>query len=95
MLEWAAEWNLPDAKMVPEKDFDIAYLAAAVKAGKAGTEIFGIRLQQEYLKLLSDTLDRIFPGLLSDTGRFKIAFVSILYIHLTRADKAAQAISLV
>src|SRR5262245_7853706 len=93
MREWAAEWGLPDAGTVPQSDFETAYLAAAIKAGKAGTEIFGLRLQFEYLKLLSDTLGRLFPGLPSDAERFKRAFGEILYIHLTRADKLAQAVS--
>src|ERR1700761_9174260 len=74
MREWAAKWGLPDADTVPENDFDSAYLAAVVKAGKAGTGIFGLRLQQEYLELLSETLDRIYQGLPSDTHRFERAF---------------------
>lgn len=95
MREWAKEWGLPDADMVSKVDFDVAYLAAAVRAGKAGTEIFGLRLQQQYLTLLSEMLDRIYPGLPSDTHRFEPAFGEILYLHLTRADKVAQAVSLV
>ena len=95
MREWAAEWSLPNADLVSRNDFDRAYLAAAVKAGMAGTGIFGLRLQQEYLRLLSETLDRIYPGLPSDTHRFERAFGEVLYLHLTRADKVAQAVSLV
>jgi LPS sulfotransferase NodH len=95
MREWAAGWGVPDPDTVPQSVFDTAYLAAAIKAGKAGTEIFGLRLQFEYLKLLPDTLGRIFPGLPADADRFKHAFGEILYIHLTRTDKVAQAISLV
>jgi trehalose 2-sulfotransferase len=95
MRDWAAEWGLPDAGTISKNDFDRAYLAAAVKAGKAGTTIFGLRVQQEYLRLLSETLDRIYPGLPSDTHRFERAFGEILYLHLTRADKVAQAVSLV
>ncbi|MDQ7247462.1 Stf0 family sulfotransferase [Dongia sedimenti] len=95
MREWAEAWGLPDAGAVSQSAFDIAYLAGAIKAGKAGTEVFGLRLQFEYLKLLSDTLGRIFPGLPSDADRFQRAFGEILYVHLTRADKVAQAVSLV
>lgn len=95
MREWSAAWDLPDPDMVSKEDFEVAYLAAAVKAGKARTEIFGMRLQKACLGLLSDLLDRIFHGLPSDAHRFKPAFGEILYIHLTRADKVAQAVSLV
>lgn len=95
MREWAAEWGLPDSDKVPSIACDSAYLAAAITAGKAGTDIFGLRLQHDYLGLLSDTLGRLYPGLLSDTARFARAFGDVLYIHLTRADKVAQAVSLV
>ena len=94
MREWAEEWGLRDADS-SLNDFDNAYLAAAIRAGKAGTEIFGLRLQQKYLGLLSRTLDRIYPGLPSDVHRFSRAFGEILYLYLARADKVAQAVSLV
>jgi LPS sulfotransferase NodH len=95
MREWAAEWGLPEANMVSKNEFDGAYLTAAVKAGQAGTGVFGLRLQFEYLRLLSETLDRLYPGLLSDTSRFERAFGKLLYFHLSRGDKVAQAVSLV
>src|SRR5215813_13643571 len=94
MREWAAEWGLPNSETLSRKDFDIAYLSAAFKAGAAGTGIFGLRLQREYLSLLSETLDGMFPGLSSDAERFERAFGKVLYIHLKRADKVAQAVSL-
>ena len=50
---------------------------------------------KDYLDALSETLDQIFPGLPSDVRRFERAFGNILYIHLSRANKVAQAISLV
>jgi trehalose 2-sulfotransferase len=95
MRRWAEEWGLRDADSSSVNDFDNAYLAAAIKAGKAGTEIFGLRIQQKYLGLLSRTLDRIYPGLPSDVHRFRRAFGEILYLHLARTDKVAQAVSLV
>ncbi len=95
MRDWAAEWGLPDAQTVSKSDFDRAYLDAALCAGKAGTGLFALRLQYDYLNLLSETLDRLYPGLPSDTHRFEQAFGPGVYLHLTRADKVAQAVSLV
>jgi trehalose 2-sulfotransferase len=95
MREWAAKWGLPDADTMSGYDFDSAYLRAAVKAGNAGTGIFGLRLQQKYLALLTKTLDHLYPGLPSDTRRFERAFGAVLYLHLSRSDKVAQAVSLV
>ncbi|AEO48143.1 hypothetical protein F11_08385 [Rhodospirillum rubrum F11] len=94
MHEWAVEWGLPDRDTLSKTEFARAYLAAALKAGKAGTDLFGLRLQAQYLGLLSETLDHLYPGLPSDAHRFERAFGKTLYLHLSRADKVAQAVSL-
>ncbi|TIN95850.1 MAG: Stf0 sulfotransferase [Mesorhizobium sp.] len=93
--EWAQEWKLPARETMDELEFSVAYLEAAIAAGKGGTGIFGLRLMRENLDELSAILDRIFPGLASDTARFEKAFGHVLYIHLSREDKLAQAVSLV
>lgn len=72
-----------------------AYLAAAMKAGSAGTKIFGMRLHYTYLKLVQETLARLYTSLETDAARFSQAFGNPLYIYLSRSDKIAQAISLV
>ncbi len=95
MSAWAEEWRLPSRDMMSERDFNIAYLNAALAAGKGGTGIFGLRLMRENLDELSADLDQIFPRLPSDRARLEKAFGRILYIHLSREDKLAQAISLV
>ena len=92
---WALEWSLPGRDTMSEREFNIAYLNAAVAAGKGGTGIFGLRLMQENLDDLSAALDQVFPQLPSDRARLEKAFGSILYIHLSRENKLAQAISLV
>ncbi|WP_258588920.1 Stf0 family sulfotransferase [Mesorhizobium sp. AR02] len=50
---------------------------------------------RENLDELSAVLDQIFPGLASDTARFAKAFGRTLYIHLSRENKLAQAVSLI
>lgn len=95
VAEWAAEWNLPDRGTMGPLAFDVAYLAAVLAAGKGDTGVFGLRLMRENLDELSAILDRIFPGLGSDAARFEKAFGRVAYIHLSREDKLAQAISLV
>lgn len=95
MPSWAKEWRLPDRDTMSERDFNIAYLNAAVAAGKGATGIFGLRLMRENLDELSAILDQVFPQLPSDRARLEKAFGRILYIHLSREDKLAQAISLV
>lgn len=92
---WAAEWNLPEPDKMSAHEFEVAYLKAAITAGKGGTPIFGLRLMRENLGELSAILDRIYPGMPSDKARLERAFGKILYLHLSREDKLAQAISLV
>jgi LPS sulfotransferase NodH len=95
MSWWAREWRLPDRDTMSERDFNIAYLNAAVAAGKGGTGIFGLRLMRKNLDELSAIFDQVFPQLPSDRAHLERAFGCILYIHLSREDKLAQAISLV
>lgn len=92
---WAGEWNLPSPDTMKEDAFNVAFLEAAIRAGKGGTDIFGLRLMRENLDELSAVLDRIHPGLASDKARFEKAFGRLLYFHLSREDKLAQAISLI
>ena len=42
---------------------------------------------------LSKGLEKFYPGLSSDCARFKSAFGTPLYLHLSRKDKVAQATS--
>lgn len=93
--EWAEEWKLPPRDTMSELEFNTAYLDATITAGKGGTGIFGLRLMRENLDELSAILDQIFPKLASDTARFKKAFGRIFYIHLSRENKLAQAVSLI
>lgn len=93
--EWAQDWGLPARNTMGELEFQLAYLNAAIGAGKGDTEIFGLRLMRENLDELSAILDRIFPELASDKERFEKVFGRVLYIHLSRENKLAQAVSLV
>ncbi len=76
-----------------EYEFDQEYLATTYQEGAGGTSIFGMRLMWEHVNYLSKRLDVYFPGLSSDCARFQAAFGSICFVHLSREDKAAQAVS--
>ena len=72
-----------------------AVLSAAQQKGLGDTDIFGLRLMRKSFDFLMQQLDLLYPNLASDKERFNAAFGRTLYIHLTRSDKLAQAISLV
>jgi LPS sulfotransferase NodH len=92
---WAERWGLPSRENMSDADYSEAYLKAVIKAGKGGTEVFGLRLMRENLEDLSALIDEVFPQLPSDKARLETAFGNILYIHLAREDKLAQAVSMV
>ncbi len=70
-------------------------LSAAQQKGTSDSNIFGLRLMRKSFDFLMQQLDLLYPNLASDTERFNAAFGRTQYIHLTRDDKLAQAISLV
>jgi LPS sulfotransferase NodH len=77
-----------------DEEFDRAYLGAVRQAGTGQTGVFGLRLMWETVAELSMRLSALYPGLPDDAARLESAFGRTLYLHLSRADKVAQAISL-
>jgi LPS sulfotransferase NodH len=75
-------------------DFSRRYLAAVIEEGRADTDIFGLRVMFETLPELSERLETLFPEFSDAPARFERAFGRPLYIHLSRGDKVAQAVSL-
>lgn len=92
--EWANHFNVSVAEWRDEHEFDQSYLSAVLQRGADGTPVFGMRLMWESLDDLSQRLEAFYPNLSDDSARFQSAFRSPLYLHLSRADKVAQAVSL-
>ncbi|RVU38124.1 Stf0 sulfotransferase [Hwanghaeella grinnelliae] len=98
--EWWVELGMPQPGMpktgTPDDPaFCAAVLKAAIAAGKGDTDIFGLRLMRKDLPGLSAMIGTVHPGLTADRERLGAAFGDVLYIHLTREDKLAQAVSMV
>jgi trehalose 2-sulfotransferase len=74
--------------------FERFYLEGVRRAGTAHAGIFGLRLMWPTVAELSGRLSAIYPDPLDDAARFELAFGKPLYIHLSRQDKVAQAVSL-
>lgn len=79
---------------IDSPDFSSHYFEAVLAEGRAGSDLFGLRVMFETLDELSSRLDALFPGFDSIPDRIEHAFGRPLYIHLSRQDKLAQAISL-
>ena len=69
--------------------------AAAVDKGRAGTGIFGLRLQRHSFAFFMARLADLYPDAPNDMARFRAAFGHTRFIYLKRTDKVAQAISYV
>ncbi|MCC5971192.1 MAG: Stf0 sulfotransferase [Pararhodobacter sp.] len=92
---WQRAWGLPETGSLQDPAHCAAYLRAGVRAGTAGTGRFGLRLMYRDLDALQAMIDRVHPGLPTDRARFEAAFGRVLYVHLTRDDRLAQAVSMV
>jgi len=90
---WADYLHVPNDDWKAQQSFDLNYLAAVRDWGSNGTPVFGMRLMWESVGDLSDRLGRFYPGLRDDNDRFEAAFGKLEYLHLTREDKIAQAVS--
>lgn len=93
-VEWANDLNISVAEWGDEHEFDQSYLSAVLQQGADGTRVFGMRLMWESVADLSKRLELFYPGLPSDSARFRSAFGPPRYLHLSREDKVTQAVSL-
>ena len=73
--------------------FDRAYLDAVRKTGTAGTDRFGMRLMWDSAPGFFAALARLYPHQPTDRARIQAAFGPTTFVHLSRRDKLAQAIS--
>ena len=94
VASWAADLDIAAPRARTEPDLLRAVLAAAIAQGRGDTGLFGLRQQQHSFALLCTKLALLYPGAHSQRALLRHAFGSILYLHLTRRDKVAQAVSL-
>ena len=92
-LEWADDFGVSVEEWDDAHEFDQSYLSAVLREGAAGTRIFGMRLMWESITDLSERLGFFYPGLPTDSARFRSAFGPPHYLYLSREDKVAQAVS--
>ncbi len=92
---WASRWGLPAREGKDEAADARRFLDAVLKAGRGETPVFGLRLMPRNLGDVLAMTGRAFPGLATDSARLRAAFGDILFVHLARRDRLAQAVSLV
>lgn len=92
---WLKDYGLSPDSYASAREALKAVFGAAHARGTGTTGMFGLRLQRRSFEFFMQQMDNLHPGLPDDLARFQAAFGSTLFIHLTRANKLAQAISYV
>jgi len=92
---WLDYYGLKDDETSSEPDKLKTVFKAALDKGKGRTALFGLRMQRKSFPFFSAQLKKLHPGLSGDVRRIEAAFGRTLFIHLTREDKLAQAVSFV
>ncbi len=91
---WAERLGVPANRFADEPTFHRAYLAAVLREASTKSGIRGIRLMWESAGELFALLRRLNSGSLTDAVLIEKTFGSTKYVHLSRQDKLAQAVSL-
>lgn len=93
IADWAEAWAAKHPRSIHGPGFERAYLSAMRREGTAGTGVFGLRLMWESVGEASNRLNRAL-GTDQDISRsLEAAFGPTLYVHVSRDNKIAQAVS--
>ncbi|HTM77281.1 MAG TPA: Stf0 family sulfotransferase [Devosia sp.] len=92
---WADQWGVPHPTGIEDAAFDRRYLSAMLQHGSGETGVFGLRIMWGSVAEASRRLAGITDGAADIPAQFGAAFGPVAYIHLSRLDKIAQAVSLV
>ncbi|MEP3427309.1 MAG: Stf0 family sulfotransferase [Roseibium sp.] len=90
---WLNHFDLKPGTSSPERDVLAMIFRAALKEGSRDTGMFGLRLQRHSFDFFVEKLAVIHPDIPNDRARIETTFGRTLFIHLTRQDKVAQAVS--
>ncbi len=91
--EWADAWGVPHPQGIEDPSFDRDYLSAMRREGSAGTGVFGLRLMWASVADATRRLNRALGADRDVAASLQAAFGPALYVHVSRDDKVAQAIS--
>lgn len=92
---WHQVWGLPRPGAPDDAAYARAFVAAARRAGRDAAGRFGMRLMQRDLDRFLGLVQLACPEGRNTRDRLTRCFGRCLFVHLTREDKLAQAVSLV
>jgi LPS sulfotransferase NodH len=89
----ADAWGIGPRNFPSALGFEQAYLEAVRQEGAGDTGVFGMRVMWGTLGEMAERLSPLRPGL-AGAALFESLFGPLVYVHVSRTDKVAQAISL-
>ncbi len=92
---WIEDLGLTHNPSASDRELLEVIFRKAIAKGTLNTGVFGLRLQRHSFEFFIEQLGVLFPGQSKDAARFQAAFGRTLFVHLTRRDKVAQAVSYV
>ena len=90
---WLEVYELSERAFASRHEARRAVFDAAREHGTGGTGAFGLRMQRGSFAYFMEQLRALHPGKASDVERIKAEFGLTLFVHLSRMDKLAQAVS--
>ncbi|MEM1079459.1 MAG: Stf0 family sulfotransferase [Pseudomonadota bacterium] len=93
LSRWLQVYGLEAQVFDTRKDALRAVIEAALMRGTGETGCFGLRMQRGSFPYAMAQFAGLYPGLPTDRARLETAFGPMRFLHLSRADKVAQAVS--
>jgi len=90
---WLMDHHVTTASNLSEREQVAAVIEAAIRHGRGHSDIFGLRLQSHSSDYFFAKLARLYGDKTTDAERFEAAFGRTAFIHLSRDDTIAQAVS--
>lgn len=94
LRRWLEVHGLEGRAFASERDALRALFEAVRARGSGPSGVFGLRMQRRSFPHWMRRLDALHPGRPTDVARIEAAFGPTSFVHLSRADKLAQAVSL-
>ncbi|WP_424970162.1 Stf0 family sulfotransferase [Dinoroseobacter sp. S76] len=93
LTRWLEVYGLADTTFPSRRAALQAVLDAGIARGRGETACFGLRMQRGSFPYFMDQLAQLLPDQPSDHARLEAAFGPLSFLHLSREDKLAQAVS--
>ena len=92
IFDFASFWRMPPQT---SDTYGVDYINTAIQSGTSGTDIFGLRTMWDSIDPLLTRLRHLYGPAANDVTQLTDQFGPFKFIHLSREDKVAQAVSLV